>query len=124
MVTKAAAAWRTAALEGISVLSASALAQALAADFLRTAVMPRNAAIDAVHVALATTHGMDFLVTWNCTHIANAIVRAKIETVCRKAGFQPPGNMYAARIVWGGVMIRDPIIDEVRRIRDRIARER
>ena len=71
---KAAAARRKVALEGISVLSATALAQTLAADFLRAAVMPSNAAI----------------VTWNCTHIANAIVRAKIETVCRKAGFRPP----------------------------------
>ena len=87
---KAAAARRKVALEGISILSATALAQSLAADFLRTAVMPSNAAIDAVHVAVATTHGMDFLVTWNCTHIANAIVRATIETACRKAGFRPP----------------------------------
>lgn len=87
---KAAAARRKVALEGISVLSATALAQTLANDFLRAAVMPSNAAIDAVHVAIATTQGVDFLVTWNCTHIANAIVREKIETVCRKAGFRPP----------------------------------
>jgi hypothetical protein len=87
---KAAAARRKVALGGISVLSATALAQTLANDFLRAAVMPRNAAIDAVHVAIATTHGVDFLVTWNCTHIANAIVREKIETVCRRAGFRPP----------------------------------
>jgi predicted nucleic acid-binding protein len=87
---KAAAARRKVAIEGIPILSAPALAQTLAANFLRAAVMPSNAAIDAVHVAVATTHGMDFLVTWNCTHIANAIVREKIETVCRKAGFRPP----------------------------------
>lgn len=52
--------------------------------------MPSNAAIDAAHVAIAATHGVDFLLTWNCTHIANAVTRAKIEGVCRDAGFQPP----------------------------------
>ncbi len=48
------------------------------------------AARDAVHVSIATVHGMDFLLTWNCTHIANAVMRPKIEKVCRSAGFEPP----------------------------------
>lgn len=52
--------------------------------------MPRKAAIDAVHVAMATVHGVDFLLTWNCTHIANAVTRPLIEAVCRSNGFQPP----------------------------------
>ncbi len=86
----AAAERRLAALQGISVLSASASAQALARAFLAAAVMPSKAAIDAVHVAIAATHGADFLVTWNCAHIANAVVREKIEAMCRKAGFRPP----------------------------------
>ena len=85
-----AAARRLAVLEGISVLSATAPAQALARAFLQAAAMPSNAAIDAVHVAVAAAHGVDFLVTWNCAHIANAVVREKIEAVCRAAGFRPP----------------------------------
>ena len=52
--------------------------------------MPRKAAIDAAHVAIATVHGIDYLVTWNCTHIANAEMRSRIEAVCRSAGFEPP----------------------------------
>jgi hypothetical protein len=53
--------------------------------------MPSKTAIDAVHVAIAATHGVDFLVTWNCTHIANAVVREKkLEAVCRASGFRPP----------------------------------
>ncbi len=86
----AAAARRLAALAGIPVLSATERAQALARDLLQAAAMPSKAAIDAAHVAIATTHGVDFLLTWNCTHIANAVTRAKIEGVCRDAGFQPP----------------------------------
>ena len=52
--------------------------------------MPPKAAIDAVPVAIAATHGADFLVTWNCAHIANAAIREKIDAVCRAAGFRPP----------------------------------
>ena len=86
----AAASRRIAAAEGLQVVSATAEAQALAAALLRAAVMPRKAALDAAHVAIATVHGLDFLVTWNCTHIANAAMRPQIEAVCRHAGFQPP----------------------------------
>ena len=85
-----AAARRLAAIEGIAVLSVTEPARALARGFLEAAAMPRKAAIDAAHVAIAATHGVDFLVTWNCTHIANAAVREKIEAVCRAAGFRPP----------------------------------
>ena len=86
----AASARRLGALTGISVLSASQGAQALARELLQAAAMPSKAAIDAAHVAIAASHGMDFLLTWNCTHIANAVTREKIEGVCRKAGFRPP----------------------------------
>jgi hypothetical protein len=85
-----AAARRVAAIDGIPVLSATVAAQTLARGFIEAAAMPSKAAIDAAHVAIASTHGVDFLVTWNCTHIANAAVREKIEAVCRAAGFRPP----------------------------------
>ena len=72
------------------MLAVTDTARALARGFLDAAAMPSKAAIDAAHVAIAATHGIDFLVTWNCTHIANAAVREKIEAVCRAAGFRPP----------------------------------
>lgn len=52
--------------------------------------MPLKAYVDAVHVALAAVHGLDYLLTWNCTHIAHATLRGKIETICRATGFEPP----------------------------------
>jgi hypothetical protein len=52
--------------------------------------MPVKAYVDAVHVALAAVHGLDYLLTWNCAHIANAIMRGKIESICRATGFEPP----------------------------------
>jgi len=42
------------------------------------------------HVATAAVNGMDYLLTWNYTHIANAAMRSGIEAVCRRQGFEPP----------------------------------
>jgi hypothetical protein len=52
--------------------------------------MPERAAVDALHVAVAVVNGMDYVLTWNCTHIANAAIRDKIEQTCRDAGYEPP----------------------------------
>lgn len=85
-----AAARRLEAAGAMEMLSATPEAQFLAAALLEAAALPRKAAIDAVHVALAAAHGMDFLLTWNCTHIANAVIRPRIEAVCERQGFRPP----------------------------------
>src|SRR5580704_9567279 len=69
-----AAARRLAELQGIDILSLTAEAQELAALFLKRGLIPQKAVEDALHVALATAQGMDFLLTWNCRHIANAEV--------------------------------------------------
>jgi hypothetical protein len=62
------------------------LAQAL----VRAGPIPSKAAADALHIGLAAAHGMDYLVTWNMRHIANAAMRLRIESTCRANGFQPP----------------------------------
>jgi predicted nucleic acid-binding protein len=45
---------------------------------------------DALHIALAAVPGIEYLVTWNFRHIANATIRSAIERVCRAAGYEPP----------------------------------
>lgn len=85
-----AARLRLAAVHGLPSLVATPEAQALAKALLKAAAMPAKAAIDAAHVGIATVHGMNFLLTWNCAHIANAAMRETIEEVCRRAGFKPP----------------------------------
>ena len=85
-----AAARRIAAARSLTVLAATDDAQRLADALLVAATMPRKAAIDAVHVAIAAVNGMDFLLMWNCAHIANAAMRPRIESVCRSVGFEPP----------------------------------
>jgi hypothetical protein len=81
---------RLAALEGIAVLAATTEAADLAGKFVRAHAMPEKATVDALHVAIAVVNGMDYVLTWNCTHIANAAIRDKIERTCREAGYEPP----------------------------------
>lgn len=52
--------------------------------------LPDRAAVDALHIATAAYHRIDFLLTWNSTHIANAELRPIAEQACRKAGYAPP----------------------------------
>ena len=52
--------------------------------------LPPKAETDALHIALAAVHGMKYLLTWNCTHIANAKLRLNIDAICRAAGYEPP----------------------------------
>lgn len=61
-----------------------------AARLIRGGGVPEQAKIAALQIAVASVHGMDYLVTWNCTHIANAMMRGRIEAICRRAGFDPP----------------------------------
>jgi hypothetical protein len=81
---------RLAALAGIPLLEHGAGIAELAEALMRDVPLPEKAAADSLHIAAAATHGMQYLLTWNCTHIANAALRAQIEAVCRSAGFEPP----------------------------------
>ena len=85
-----AAARRLEKLTGIPQLSIGRGTGALANTLLRTGALPLKARIDAVHVAIAATNGMDYLLTWNLRHLANAAIRGKIEDACRRAGVRPP----------------------------------
>jgi hypothetical protein len=62
----------------------------LAEKLVRSHAVPKKAAQDALHIAIACVNGMDYLLTWNCKHIANAKMRSKIEKVCRDSGYAPP----------------------------------
>jgi hypothetical protein len=77
-------------LTGIALLDLTPEAARLARDLLDGNALPAKARVDALHVAVATVHGMEYLVTWNCVHIANATNRARIAAVCATAGFEPP----------------------------------
>ncbi len=85
-----AAADRLTALGGIPLLEQRFDADELAEALMCGIPLPAKAAADAMHIAIAAVHGMQYLLTWNCTHIANVALRKQIEAVCRAAGFEPP----------------------------------
>ena len=85
-----AAADRLEAIRDFPLLEQSDDATALAQALLKQVPLPERAAVDALHIAVATVNGMDYLLTWNCTHIANAALREPIESICRECGYDPP----------------------------------
>jgi predicted nucleic acid-binding protein len=86
----ALAAQRLEYLASIPALEVTPQARSLAVDLLRLTGIPEKARLDALHISVATVNGMNYLLTWNCTHIANAEILPKVYAVCRDAGFEPP----------------------------------
>ena len=76
-------------LTTLTLLEVTEEAVALAQELLSTGAVPEKAAEDALHLAIAVTNGVEYLLTWNCKHLANATMRTKIEDVCRSAGYEP-----------------------------------
>ncbi|NJL61613.1 MAG: type II toxin-antitoxin system VapC family toxin [Methylacidiphilales bacterium] len=77
-------------LKGITLLEPSEIAQELVIQFLSKTNLPPKAANDAAHIAIATVHGMDYLLTWNCKHIANAHIQKKLAQICSEFGYELP----------------------------------
>ena len=81
---------RLAIVEPLKLLDLTDDANELTKAILHSGVIPQNAVRDAAHIAVATVHEVDYLLTWNCKHIANAHILKKIETVCTQSGFSMP----------------------------------
>lgn len=77
-------------IESLPLLDITSEVEALAAALLASRVIPQKAATDAAHIAIATVHGLDFLMTWNCAHIANANIARKLANICRQYGYECP----------------------------------
>ena len=77
-----AAEQRIACLTNIPVLTIDAEVENLANKLLLKGGLPSRAAIDALHVAVATVHEIDYLLTWNCRHIDNAAIKPLMRSVC------------------------------------------
>ena len=85
-----AAAARLLTLVDLPVLEPGAAIDHLVETLLRKVPLPSRAAYDAAHIAYAAVHQLDYLLTWNCRHIANAHFRRRIEAICLDLGHQPP----------------------------------
>jgi predicted nucleic acid-binding protein len=80
---------RSSLLAGIDVLEVGQSALELAEELVDRRAVPAVAAEDALHIAIAVTNGVNYLLTWNCTHIANAAMRRAIDDVCVAQGYEP-----------------------------------
>ena len=81
---------RLALLRDVPVLEIDQQVEDVARALIDGVGLPARAGADAVHIAAATRHDVDFLLTWNCAHIANAQLRPRIERVCRQQGYRVP----------------------------------
>ena len=71
-------------------LAITGAVETLGEALIHRASLPERAQVDALHISISAVHGMEYLLTWNCTHIANAVLRPRIEAVCRLHGYEPP----------------------------------
>lgn len=85
-----AAARRLAALKGLGVLTVTEEIVTLAEALIAEGALPLKATDDALHIAIATLHRIDFLLTWNCRHIANPIIQEKVADFLENKGLFLP----------------------------------
>jgi predicted nucleic acid-binding protein len=77
-------------MENIPVLALTSGILKVAESLVAEGTIPRKAAGDALHIAIATSYGCEYLLTWNCRHIANAEIQRAARLVVRKQGFELP----------------------------------
>lgn len=77
-------------IDGLPRLDITDEAVRLAATLVEDGAMPPKAADDALHLAIAAVHGIDFLLTWNCRHLANAEGMIAMARVLTAEGFRVP----------------------------------
>ncbi|WP_231616149.1 type II toxin-antitoxin system VapC family toxin [Novipirellula artificiosorum] len=85
-----AAAERLEVIREIPLLDQSSEAEALAGLLIERLAVPATEPRDALHIATAAVHGVQFIVTWNFKHILNPHLQGKIGDTCREAGYVPP----------------------------------
>lgn len=86
----AKAAERLQLLDGIPLLDLNELVRTLAKRLVASGILPSVAGRDAFHIAAAGVHRMDFLLTWNCKHIANPFIADRLHSCFSEAGIHLP----------------------------------
>ena len=81
---------RLALLADIPVLGVKEGIMELAERFVAEGAIPERAAADGLHIAMATVYGCEYLLTWNCKHIANAEMQRRFRRVARAQGLELP----------------------------------
>jgi hypothetical protein len=81
---------RLKALSTLTVLRRTRAVDELVEAFLSTGALPAKAKADAAHLAFATSHQVDYLLTWNCKHLANAVILSRLRPVAEQHGYRMP----------------------------------
>ncbi len=74
----------------LDVLAVTEDCESLARAILRGGAIPSDALRDAAHIAVAAVHDVDYLLTWNCAHLANAQIMRRVGAICNRAGYGMP----------------------------------
>ena len=130
---------RLSAVAQFTKLSKTPRADALTQQLLAAGAVPESAASDAEHIAIATVHGVDYLVSWNHKHLVNVHQLRRINQVCEAAGFRPALICTPTTLMEGLVMkeiiqkypvpdfdpetYTDPVLEECYRIKREISEE-
>lgn len=77
-------------IRDLPVLEITTSAESLARAIMASGLMPARAVRDAAHIAVAAVHSIDYLLTWNCRHLANAQITRKIQEVCDQLSERMP----------------------------------
>lgn len=89
------------ALSGIPVLELTDQARELANSLITSGAIPATSEEDALHIAVASLNGMEFLLTWNFSHINNALKKSRIVKAIEDHGFVPPEICSPEELVGG-----------------------
>jgi len=81
---------RLASLDGIPLLPISPEVPQIAQRIMALGVLPQKAQVDALHISLAAHHRIQYLLTWNCKHIANARILPRIHGILMDMGIPIP----------------------------------
>jgi predicted nucleic acid-binding protein len=81
---------RLSLLKNIPLLDLTDTVKVLARQFIEQSNLPNNASDDAIHIAVASVYNLDYLLTWNCKHIANAHIQKKLAQIASQFGYELP----------------------------------
>lgn len=98
---KTASRQRLGFIKPFRVLANTAETKILAEQYVRDIPLPDKAAADAIHLAIATIYKMDYILTWNCHHIANGIVRRRLDEINRGLGILSPTICTPEELLYG-----------------------
>ena len=81
---------RLAIIAGLPTLEVTQEAESLTREIMVAGILPPHAFPDAAHVGVAAVHDIDYLLTWNCKHLANAQITRRLGVVCQNLGYKMP----------------------------------